>query len=81
MGSGRYFSSISRIVDCLIEDKTTIGKAHGNSNSPLRDRLLSVFTFAGTIVMALYLAASNSTITKNDNISLAKNLILLKLRI
>jgi hypothetical protein len=81
IGSGRYCVSISCAVDCFIEDTTTIGKALRFSNSPLRSGLLRVFTLAGTIAIALYLAGVNLKTIKNINIPLAKNQILLKLRI
>jgi sorbitol-specific phosphotransferase system component IIC len=79
--SGRYFSSISCAVDWLAEDTPTIGKAFRFSNSSLRNGLLRVFMFAGTIAIALHFAGMNLKIIKNDNISLVKNHILLKLRI
>jgi hypothetical protein len=81
IGSDRYCVSISHAADCLIEDTTTIGKALRFSNSSLRSGLLRVFTLAGTIAIALYLAGANLKTIKNINIPLAKTKILLKLRI
>jgi hypothetical protein len=79
--SGRYFSSISHIVDWLAGDVLTIRKTSGYSNSPLRNRLLRLFALAGTTAAAIYLAGANSKTIKNDNIPIMKNLVLLKLRI
>jgi hypothetical protein len=81
IGSGRYYVSISHVVDCLAEDTTTIGKAYRFSNSALRNGLFRVFTFAGTFAIALHLAVANIVPIKNDAVPLAKNHILLKLRI
>ena len=79
--SGRYFSSISHIIDWLAGDILTIRKTNGYSNLPLRNRLLRLFALAGTIVAAIYLAGANLKTIKNDNIPIIKNLVLLKLRI
>jgi hypothetical protein len=79
--SSSYFSSMSHAVDCLIEDSTTIGKAHSYSNSPLRNGLLREFIPAGITAIALHPAGTNLKTIQNDNISFTKNLILLKLRI
>jgi hypothetical protein len=81
IGSGSYFSPIRHSIDLFAENTTTIGKAHGCSNSPLRSGLLRMVTLAGTIAIALYLTRANLKTIKNINIPLAKNQILLKLRI
>jgi hypothetical protein len=81
LDTNRYFSAMSHTVDWLAEDTTTIGKAHGSANSPLRNGLLRVFILAGTIVAAVYLARANLKIIKNENFLPVKKLILLKLRI
>ena len=80
MYSGRYFSSINHTVDWLAEEILTLRKARGYSNSMLRKKLLCVFTFAGTIAIAIHLAEA-SLKTKNDNTTIVKNPVLLKLRI
>jgi hypothetical protein len=81
IGTGRYCESISHAVDFLAEDTTTIGKDLRFTNSPLRNGLLRVFTLAGTIAIAPYLAGANIKAIKNDAILLTKNHIFLKLRI
>jgi hypothetical protein len=78
LNSGTYFSSVGSNIDWLA--RVTIRKAAGNSNSQLRSRLLRVFTFAGTIVMAIYLMRANLKNKNNKNPTM-KNLVLLKLRI
>jgi len=77
--SGRCFSS-SHIIDWLAGDILTIRKTNGYSNFPLRNRLLRVFTLAGTIVTAIYLVRANLKI-EDGNSPIMKNLVLLKLRI
>ena len=81
MSSGGCFCSISHTIDWLAGETLTLRKDSGYSNSPLRNGLLRVFTFAGTISIALYLAGANLKIIKNDNIQIIRNLVLLKLRI
>jgi len=78
LGSNRYFSSIDHTIDWLAQ--VTIRKTNGYSNSVSRNRLLRVFTFEGIIAITAYLAEENQKI-KNDNISIIRNLVLLKLRI
>jgi len=78
LSSGTYFSSVGHTIDWLAG--VTIRKAKSNSNSPLRNRLLRVFTFAETIAIATYLVRANLKV-KNDNIIIIKNLVPLKLRI
>ena len=77
----RYFFSIGHTVDWLAAEVLTLRKAHGYSNSLLRNRLLRVFAFAGTISIALYLVGANLKIIENNNMPTMKNLVLLKLRI
>jgi hypothetical protein len=79
--SGRYFSSISHIIDWLAGDILTIRKTNGYSNSPSRNRLHRLFALAGTTAAAIYLGGANLKTIKNDNIPIIKNLVLLKLRI
>jgi len=79
--SGRYFSSISHIIDWLAGDVLTIRKTNGYSNSPIRNRLLRLFALAGITATAIYLAGANLKTIRNDNITIIKNLVLLKLRI
>jgi len=81
LSSGGYISSIDHTVDWLVSDILTLRKARGYSNSLLRNRLLRVFTFAGTVSIALFLAGANLKIINNKNIQITKNLVLLKLRI
>jgi hypothetical protein len=81
IGSDNYFSPIYHSIDLFAENTTTIGKALRFSNSPLRSELLRLFTLAGTIAIALYLAGTNFKTIKNTNIPHTKNQILLKLRI
>jgi len=81
LSSGGYFSSINHIIDRLAANILTLRKARGYSNSLLRNRLLRIFTLAGVIAIALYLAGTNLKIIKNDNIQIIRNLVLLKLRI
>ena len=81
LSSDAYFSSISHTVDWLATGALTLRRARGYSNSLLQNRLLRVFTLAGTIAIALYLAGENLKIIENDNVSIIKNLVLLKLRI
>jgi hypothetical protein len=79
LNSGAYSSSTVRTIDWLAG--VTLRKTNGNSNSPLRSRLLRVFKFTGAIAIAFYLAGASLKIIRNDNIPILKNLILLKLRI
>jgi hypothetical protein len=81
LDSGAYFSSTSHTVDWLATGALTLRRARGHSNSLLQNRLLRVFTLAGTIVIAIYLVGANLKIIENDNISIIKNLVFLKLRI
>jgi hypothetical protein len=81
LSSGRYFSSIEYNVDWLTTNILTLRRARGYSNSPLRNKLLRIFTFAGIFSIALYLVGANLKIIKNDNVQIIKNLVLLKLRI
>jgi len=78
LNSGTYFSSVGHTIDWLAG--VTIRKANSNSNSPLRNRLLRVFTFAGAIAISTYLMVANLKI-KKENMPIVKNLVLLKLRI
>jgi len=78
LSSGTYFSSVGHTIDWLAG--VTIRKANSNSNSPLRNRLLRVFTFAGAIAISTYLMVANLKI-KNDNIQIINNHVPLKLRI
>ena len=78
LNSSKYFSSVGHNIDWLA--RVTVRKANGNSHSHLRSRLLRVFTFAGTIAMAIYLIRANQK-NKNNKIPAIKNLVLLKLRI
>jgi hypothetical protein len=80
LSSGGYISP-GHTIDWLVADALTLRKANGYSNSPLRNRLLRVFTFAGTISMALYLVGAKLKKMNNDNIQTIRNLVLLKLRI
>jgi len=80
LSSGRYFSSISQTFDWLAGDIHKIRKPRENSNSHLRNKLLRVFTFNGTIAMVIHLSEADLKI-KNINIPIIKNLVLLKLRI
>ena len=73
-----YLSSINHSIDWLAAVK--IKKVGSNSNSPLRNRLLRVFTFSGAIAIIVCLLSKNLK-TKNDNITTIRNLVLLKLRI
>jgi len=73
-----YLSSMDHNIDWLAAVK--IKKAGSNSNSPLRNRLLRVFTFSGAIAIIVYLL-NKKLKTKNDNITSIRNLVLLKLRI
>ncbi|MDR2595857.1 MAG: hypothetical protein LBC76_00910 [Treponema sp.] len=77
LGSNRYFFSIDHTIDWLVN--VTIRKTNGYSSSILRNKLLRVFTFERIIAITTYLAEEN--LIKNNNISIIKNLILLKLRI
>jgi len=81
LSSGRCFSSTDYIVDWLAANILTLRRARGYSNSPLRNKLLRIFTFTGIFSIALYLVGANLKIIKNDNIHIRKNLIPLKLRI
>jgi len=81
LGSGSYFSSISHTVDWLATGVLTLRKARSYSSFLLQNRLLRVFTLAGAIAVAMYLAGANLKIIENDNISIIKNPVLLKLRI
>jgi len=76
----RYFSSI-HTVDWLATGALVLRKDHGYSNFLLRNRLLRVFTLAGTVAMTIYLVGANLKIIENDNMPLIKNMVLLKLRI
>jgi len=76
--NSRYLSSIDHRIDWLAAVK--IKKAGSNSNSPLRNRSLRVFTFSGAIAIIVSLLSNNLKI-KNDNITTIRNLVLLKLRI
>jgi len=79
--SGKYFSSINYFIDWLAGDVLTIRKTNDFSNSPLRNRSLRVFTFAGAIATAICLMGANFQTLNKDNNPTIKNLILLKLRI
>jgi len=81
ISSGRYFSSIDHNVDWLAANILTLKRARGYSNSPLRNKLLRIFTFAGIFSIALYLVGANLKIIENDYIQIIKNLVPLKLRI
>ena len=81
ISSGKYFSSTNRFIDWLAGDILTMRKTGGFSNSPLRNRLLRVFTLAGTIATAVYLVGANLQTLNNGNNQTIKNLILLRLRI
>jgi hypothetical protein len=81
LDSGEYFSLINHTVDWLATGVLTLKRARGYSNFPLQNRLLCVFTLAGTIVIALYLVGANLKMIEGDNITIIKNLVLLKLRI
>jgi len=81
LSSDRYFSSIDYNVDWLAASILTLRRARGYSNSPLRSKLLRIFTFTGIFSIALYLVGANLKIIKNDNIQILKNLVPLKLRI
>jgi len=81
LSSGRYFSSIDHTIDWLAANILTLRRARGSSNSPLRNKLLRVFTFTGIFSLALYLVGANLKIIKNDNIQILKNLVPLKLQI
>jgi hypothetical protein len=78
LGSNRYFLSIDHTIDWLAT--VTIRKTNGYSSSILRNKLLRVFMFERIIVITTYLAEKN-LIIKNNNISIIKNLVLLRLRI
>jgi hypothetical protein len=78
---GTYFSLTSHTVDWLATRALALRRARGYSNPLLQNRLLHVFTLAGTIVIALYLVGANLKIIENDNILIIKNPVLLKLRI
>jgi len=78
--SGRYFSSISHTFDWLVGDVLTIRRTNGFSNPLVRNRLLRIFTLAGTIAVAICLVRANLKI-KNDNSPIIENPVLLKLRI
>jgi len=81
LNSGRYFSSIDYNIDWLASNILTLRRVRGYSNSPLRNKLLRIFTFTGIFSIALYLAGANLKIIKNDNIQILRNLVPLKLRI
>jgi len=81
LSSGRCFSSMNHRVDWLTAEILTLRRARGFSNSPLRNKLLRIFTFTGIFSIALYLVGANLKIIKNDNIHIIKNLVPLKLRI
>jgi len=81
LSSGRYFSSIDHNIDWLAVNILTLRRARGNSNSPLRNKLLRIFTFTGIFSITLYLVGANLKIIKNDNIQIIKNLVPLKLLI
>jgi len=81
LSSNTYFSSVGHTIDWLTAQVLTLRRAHGYSNSPLRNRLLRVFTFAGAIAVTIYLVGANLKIIKNDNMPIIRNLVLLKLRI
>jgi len=76
--NSKYLSSIDHSIDWLAAIK--IKKIGSNSNSPLRNRLLRVFTFSGAIAIIVYLLNKNLK-TNNDNITTINNPVLLKLRI
>jgi len=79
LSSGRYYSSENHNIDWLA--RVTIRKENNSSNSLQRNRLLRVFTFAGILIMAMYLVSANLKIIKNDDVPKIKNLIPMKLRI
>ena len=79
--SGRYFSSIDHTVDWLATNILTLRRVRSYSNSPLRNKLLRIFTFTGIFSITLYLVGANLKIIKNDNIQIIKNLVPLKLLI
>jgi len=79
--SGKYFSSINHFIDRLAGDALTIRKTNSYSNSPLRNRSLRVFAFAGTIATAICLVGANFQTFYKDNNPTIKNFILLRLRI
>jgi len=79
--SGRYFSSISHTLDWLAGDVLTIRKTNGFPNSPLRNRLIRLFTLAGTIAAVIYLVGANLQTLNKDNNPTIKNLVLLRLRV
>ena len=81
LGSNSYFSSIVHTIDWLAEDTPAISNAYKNSNSPLRNGLLRVFTLAGITGITVFLAKSNFKININENFPVIKNLFPLKLRI
>jgi len=76
--NSKYLSSINHSIDWLAAIK--IKKLGSNSNSTLRNRLLRVFTFSGAIAIIVYLLSKSLKI-KNNNITIIKNPVLLKLRI
>jgi len=76
--SQEKFSSTDHNIDWLA--RVTIRKDNGSLNSPQRNRLLRIFTFAGIIAIAMYLVRTNLKIIKNDNIPIIKNSIPMKLR-
>jgi hypothetical protein len=79
LNSSTYFSSVGNNVDWLAV--VTIKKDNGHSNSLPRNRLLHIFTFAGIIFIAVYLAGAKQKTIKNDNIPINKSFVILNLRI
>ena len=81
LGSNIYFTAIDRSVDWLAADTPSVSKSNRYSTSPLRTILLRVFTLAGIINIAMFIAKANYKTNKNNNFPLIKNLVPLKLRI
>jgi len=81
IGSGVFLAPLDHTVDWLAEDTPTVGKAQGYSGTPLRNGILRIFSFAGLIVITMFLGNKKYQIIKNDNIPYLNNIIPLKLRI
>jgi hypothetical protein len=81
LNSSGFYSSISRTIDWLGEDTTTIGKAFASSSSPQRNGLFRVFMIIGIIAAVIHSMCLYFHLIKKNHISSIKNTILLKLRI
>ena len=76
-----FFSPIARTVDWFAEDTTTSGKVHEHSPPVPHRGFLSIYALAGIYAAAIIFAELYFLSMKNDNTSIMKNAILLKLRI